>query len=157
MANFDHLTTAILKFWPWSWSKIFDHLTMTPGRRPNGQKIVVILPPPPLIWGGKALTMTMTPWNLPHGQWSKKLTMTMRHPRFCPWSMVKLTNFDHLTTVILEFWPWSWSKMAIFDHLTMAILKFWPWSWSKIFDHLTMTPGHRPNGQKIVVILPPPP
>ena len=32
------------------------------------------------IWGGgggKALTMTMTPWNLPHGQWSKKLTMTM--------------------------------------------------------------------------------
>ena len=71
--------------------------------------------------------------------------------------MVKLTNFDHLTTVILEFWPWSWSKMAIFDHLTTAILKFWPWSWSKIFDHLTMTPGRRPNGQKIVVILPPPP
>ena len=32
-----------------------------------------------LIWGGggKALTMTLTPWNLPHGQWSKKLTMTM--------------------------------------------------------------------------------
>ena len=27
--------------------------------------------------GGKALTMTMTPWNSPHGQWSKKLTMTM--------------------------------------------------------------------------------
>ena len=27
--------------------------------------------------GGKALTMTMAPWNLPHGQWSKKLTMTM--------------------------------------------------------------------------------
>ena len=46
MAIFDHLTTAILKFWPWSWSKIFDHLTMTPGRKPNGQKIVVILPPP---------------------------------------------------------------------------------------------------------------
>ena len=45
MAIFDHLTTAILKFWPWSWSNIFDHLTMTPGRRPNGQKIVVILPP----------------------------------------------------------------------------------------------------------------
>ena len=30
-----------------------------------------------LSGGGKALTMTMTPWNLPHGQWSKKLTMTM--------------------------------------------------------------------------------
>ena len=96
--------------------------------------------------------MTMTPWNLPHGQWSKKLAMTMT-PSIL--SMVKLTNFDHLTTVILELW--SWSKMAIFDHLTTAFLKFWPWSWSKIFDHLTMTPGRRPNGQKIVVILPPPP
>ena len=30
------------------------------------------------LGGGKALTMTMTPWNLPHGQWSKKLTMTMK-------------------------------------------------------------------------------
>ena len=47
LANFDHLTTVILKFWLWSWSKIFDHLTMTPGHRPNGQKIMVILPPPP--------------------------------------------------------------------------------------------------------------
>ena len=70
--------------------------------------------------------------------------------------MVKLTNFDHLTTEILEFWPCSWLRIAIFDHLTTAILKFLPWSWSKIFDHLTMTPGRRPNGQKIVVILPPP-
>ena len=42
-----------------------------------------------------------------------------------------------------------------FDHLTMVILKFW--SWSKIFDHMTMTPGPRPNGQKIMVALPPPP
>ena len=100
--------------------------------------------------------MTMTPWNLPHGQWSKKLTMTMT-PSILPLVNGQLTNFDHLTTVILEFWPWSWSKMAIFDHLTTAILKFWPWSWSKIFDHLTMTPGRRPNGHKIVVILPPPP
>ena len=101
--------------------------------------------------------MTMTPSNLPHGQWSKKLTMTMTPSILLMVSMVKLTNFDHLTTVILEFWLWSWSKMAIFDHLTTATLKFWPWSWSKIFDHLTMTPGRRPNGQKIVVILPPPP
>ena len=49
--NFDNLTTLILKFWPWSWSKIFDHMTMTPGCRPNGQKIMVALtphPPPPL-------------------------------------------------------------------------------------------------------------
>ena len=90
-----------------------------------------------VVWGGggKALTMTMTPWNLPHGQWSKKLTMTMMTLSILPWSMVKMTNFDHLTT---------------------EILKFWPWSWSKIFDHLTMTPGRRPNGQKIMVILPPP-
>ena len=45
--NFDHLTMVMLRFWPWSWSKIFDHMTMTPGRRPNGQKIMVALPPPP--------------------------------------------------------------------------------------------------------------
>ena len=49
--NFDHLIMFILKFWPWSWSKIFDHMTMTPGRRPNGQKIVVALPPPSLFRG----------------------------------------------------------------------------------------------------------
>ena len=70
--------------------------------------------------------------------------------------MVKIINFDHLTTAILKFWTWSLSKMANFDHLTTDNLKFWPWSWSKIFDHLTMTPGRRPNGQKIMVILPPP-
>ena len=45
------------------------------------------------IWGGcKALTMTMTPWNLPHGQWSKKLTMTMKLS-IGPWSMVKIDQF----------------------------------------------------------------
>ena len=44
-----------------------------------------------------------------------------------------------------------------FGHLTMVILKFWPWSRSKIFDHMTMAPGHRPSGQKIMVTLPPPP
>ena len=62
--------------------------------------------------------------------------------------MVKLTNFDHLTTAILKFWPRSWYKMANFDHLTTVILKFWPWSWSKIFDHLTMTSG-RTVGQMV--------
>ena len=71
--------------------------------------------------------------------------------------MVKLTNFGHLTTEIPQFWPWSWSKKTNFDHLTTAISKFWPWSRSKIFDHLTMTPERRPNGQKFMVILPPPP
>ena len=47
--NFDHLTMVFLKFWLWSWSKFFDHMTMTPGRRPNGQKIMVALPPPDLM------------------------------------------------------------------------------------------------------------
>ena len=103
--------------------------------------------------------MTMTPWNLPHGQWSKKLTMTMTPCNFeiLPWSMVKLINFDHLTTVILAMVMVKNEEMTNFDHLTTVILKFWQWSWSKIFDHLTMTPGRRPNGQKIMVILPPPP
>ena len=44
--NFDQLTMVIKKFWPQSWSKIFDHMTMEPGRRPNGQNIVVALTPP---------------------------------------------------------------------------------------------------------------
>ena len=48
--NFDHLTMVMPRFWPWSWSKIFDHMTMTPGRRPNGQKIMVALPPPNLCF-----------------------------------------------------------------------------------------------------------
>ena len=42
--------------------------------------------------GGKALTMIMTPWNLPHGQWSKKLTMTMT-PSFLAMVMVKNGQF----------------------------------------------------------------
>ena len=47
--NFDHLGMVMLKFWPRSWAKIFDHMsmTMTPGRRPNGPKIAVALPLPP--------------------------------------------------------------------------------------------------------------
>ena len=46
---------------------------------------------------GKALTMTTTPWNLPYGQWSKKLTMaTSSHPQ----SNFKLTI---LTTRNLNF------------------------------------------------------
>ena len=40
--------------------------------------------------GGKALTMTMTPWNLTHGQWSKDLTMTTDILESAPWSMVKM-------------------------------------------------------------------
>ena len=39
--------------------------------------------------GGKALTMTMTPWNLTRGQWSKNLTMTTDTLEFPPWSVVK--------------------------------------------------------------------
>ena len=45
--NLDHLTMVILKFWPWSWSKNLDHMTMTPGRMSNSQEIMVALPPPP--------------------------------------------------------------------------------------------------------------
>ena len=40
---------VILKYWPWSWSKIFDiPISMTPGRRRNGQKSWSTPPPPPL-------------------------------------------------------------------------------------------------------------
>ena len=65
--------------------------------------------------------------------------------------MVNGQKIDHDT---LDFAHGQWLKLANFDHLTKVILRFWPWSWSKIFDHLTMTPGSRPNGQKIVVIVP---
>ena len=47
--NFDHLTMVILKFWPWLWPKFFERITMTPGCRPDGQKIMVALPPPLLV------------------------------------------------------------------------------------------------------------
>ena len=58
---------------------------------------------PLIIRGGKALTMTMKPWNLPHGQWSKKLTMTMK-----PW------NLPMVNGQIDKFWP--------FDHRNSSIL-----------------------------------
>ena len=141
--------------------------------------------------------MTMAPWNLTHGQWSKNLTMTTDtlNLEFPPWSMVKTvilcSNFvvnskvNHFDQGKFVFWPWPWSKWVFlaefpvkilglnhidheifgfwplhghgrnFDHLTIVISKFWPWSWSKIFDHMTMTPARRPNGQKIIVALPP--
>ena len=34
--------------------------------------------------------MTMTPWNLAHGQWSKNLTMATDILEYAPWSMVKM-------------------------------------------------------------------
>ena len=39
---------------------------------------------------GKALTMTMTPWNLPYSQWSKNLTIATDTLEFAPWSMVEM-------------------------------------------------------------------
>ena len=50
--NVDHLTTSLLKFWPWS--KIFDHMIMTV-RRPNGQKIMVAL----LFWTSQDTCQTI--------------------------------------------------------------------------------------------------
>ena len=52
--------------------------------------------------------MTMTPWNLTHGQWSKNLTMATDILESAPWSMVE--------QVLL----WSnfavKSKVCLFDH-----------------------------------------
>ena len=79
-----------------------------------------------LYWGGggKALTMTMTPWNLTHGQWSKNLTMATDILESAPWSMVKMvilwSNFVVRSTVYLfdhrkfVFRSWPWSKLAFF-------------------------------------------
>ena len=56
--------------------------------------------------GGKALTMTMTPWNLTHGQWSKNLTMTTDilesagHGQWSKWLFCGQTSwFDQRFTI----------------------------------------------------------
>ena len=59
--------------------------------------------------GGGVKAMTMTPWNLPHGQWSKKLTMTMT-PSILP--MVNGQNY--------QFWPFDLSN---FEILAMVMVK----------------------------------
>ena len=46
--NFDHLTLVMLKFWPWSGSKSFDHMTMTPGCRHLAKNRGRLTPPPEL-------------------------------------------------------------------------------------------------------------
>ena len=66
--------------------------------------------------------MTMTHWNLPHGQWSKNLTMATDILESTPWSMVKMvilrSNFvvkskiNHFDHRKFEFRPWSWSKLV---------------------------------------------
>ena len=83
--------------------------------------------------GGKPLTMNMTPWNLIHGQWSKKLTMATDILKSAAlWFMVKMIilwsnfvvrskvyHFDHRKLV---FRPWSWSK-RIFLWLNFVVGK----------------------------------
>ena len=65
--------------------------------------------------------MTMTPWNLTHGQWSKNLTMATDSLESAPWSMVKM--------VIL--WPNFVVKSKVYD-LTIG---------NSFFGH-----GHGQNG-----------
>ena len=95
--------------------------------------------------------MTMTPWNLTHGQWSKKLTMATDILESASWSMVKMVilwsnfvvrskvyHFDHGKFV---FRPWPWSKWEFLwlnfeekfsvDHFDHGKFGFWPWSWLK--------------------------
>ena len=68
--------------------------------------------------------MTMTPWNLTLGQWSKNLTMATDILEYAPWSMIKMVilwlnfvvrsavyRFDHRKFV---FRSWPWSKLALF-------------------------------------------
>ena len=50
----------------------------------------VHIPAPNFFGGCKVLTMTMTPWNLTHGQWSKNLTMATDILECAPWSMAKI-------------------------------------------------------------------
>ena len=60
--------------------------------------------------------MTMTPWNLTHGQWSKNLTMATDILESASWSMVKMVI--------------SWSNFVVrskvyhFDHGKWAALSW---------------------------------
>ena len=94
--------------------------------------------------------MSMTPWNLTHGQWSKNVTMATDILQSAPWSMVKMVilwssfvvksmvyHFDYRKFV---FRPWPWSKLVFWlnfvvkisgDHFDHGKFGFWPWSWSK--------------------------
>ena len=80
-----------------------------------------------LVGGGggvKALTMTMTPRNLTHGQWSKNLTMANDILESAPWSMVKMvilwSSFVVRSTVYhfyhrkFVFGSLPWSKLVLF-------------------------------------------
>ena len=68
--------------------------------------------------------MTMTPWNLTQGQWSKNLTMATDILESVPWSMVKMvivwSNFVVRSTVYhsdhrkFVFRAWPWSKLVFF-------------------------------------------
>ena len=71
--------------------------------------------------------MTMTPWNLTHGEWSmqgsKNLTMATDILESAPWSMVKMvvlwsnlvvkSKLYHLDHRKFAFRPWSWSKWVV--------------------------------------------
>ena len=110
--------------------------------------------------GGKALTMTMTPWNFLHGQWSKRLfsaqiSWTNQRLTILFFALISCQNL-RLTISTMKNLDFGHGHGRNFDHLTIVISKFRPWSWSKIVDHMTMTPTRRPYGQKIMVALPPP-
>ena len=66
---------------------------------------------------GKALTMTMTTWNLTHGQWSKKLTMATDILESAPWSMVKMVIL--WTNLVVR------STVCYFDHRKF-VFRSWP-------------------------------
>ena len=101
--------------------------------------------------------MTMTPWNMTHGQWSKNLTMVTDILESAPWSMVKVVilwsnfvvrstvyHFDH-RKFVFHSWPWSimvflvkfCGKIFRLTILTMENLDFGH-GHGRNFDHLTM-------------------
>ena len=86
--------------------------------------------------------MTMTPWNLTHGQWSKNLTMTTDTLEFPPWSMVE--------TVILCSNFVVKSEVIYFDHKKFV---FWPWSWLKwVFLWLNFLAKFKDNHLDLLIL-----
>ena len=92
------------------------------------------------LWGGgvPGKALTMTPWNLTHGQWSKNWTMATDILESAPWSMVKLdllrSNFVvkskvYLLTMEIRISAMVMVKMGIFVvkfHDKIGKISGWP-------------------------------
>ena len=67
--------------------------------------------------------MTMTPWNLTHGQWSKNLTMATDILESAPWSMVKMVILWSNLVVKSKVYHFDHRKFAFRPKSSMVMVK----------------------------------